>query len=375
MSHGGTRAALALAAALLGVVPGTAGAGTLVESATLEHGGIVRWFDTWIPDPLPTRPMPLLLWLHGGTQSNDAFAVGAPSEFRALADAHGFLIVMPNGTSSTTGLSGTSGSFNWNDCRTDAGPAATVADDVGFLAALLDRVEASHAVDSRRVYAVGASNGGMMAYRLALELPQRFAAVAAVIANLPANSECPAAPAVPVSVLIMNGTADTFYMPHGGGQVAGNRGLVLSAAATRDFFLGLLGAGAPVHADFPDLDPQDGGTVGLDLHGGGASGTELAYFRVDGGAHNYPSIAHPLPPQVIAVVGPQNHDVEAAAEIWSFLARQALPVPVPALAPGPAALLAATIAIVAARWLCRAPPRWIGRATTRARQRAGSHQI
>jgi polyhydroxybutyrate depolymerase len=181
----------------------------------------------------------------------------------------------------------------------------------------------------------------MMAYRLALELPQRFAAVAAVAANVPANSECPLVPALPVSVLIMNGTADTFYMPYGGGQVAGNRGLVLSSDATRGFFLDALDAAPPVQSGFPDLDPQDGGTVGVDVFPT-PSGREVAYLRVDGGAHNYPSIAHPLPPQVSTVVGPQNHDVEAAAEIWTFLSRQVRASAVPSLAMGPAALLAAS---------------------------------
>jgi acyl-CoA synthetase (AMP-forming)/AMP-acid ligase II len=59
-----------VAAAVLSLLAApVAEAGTLVESATLEHAGLVRWFDYLVPDPLPAGPMPLLLLLHGGTQS------------------------------------------------------------------------------------------------------------------------------------------------------------------------------------------------------------------------------------------------------------------------------------------------------------------
>lgn len=290
-----------------------------------------------------------MLLLHGGTQSNDAFASGAPSEFRELADAHGFLLVMPNGTSATTGQSGPSGQFHWNDCRSDAGAAATSADDVGFLSALIDWAAASFSIDAARVYAAGASNGGMMSYRLAFELSDRMAAVAAIIANLPANSECPPVPGGPVSVLVMNGTADLTYMPFGGGQVAGNRGLVLSTFATRDFFRAFLATSdAPTHVDFPDLDPLDGGAVGLDLFAGGAAGTEVAFYTVNGGGHNLPSVEHPISPSLVALLGPQNHDIEYAVEVWGFLERHARPSSVPALSPPAHALLAGCLLAMAA---------------------------
>jgi len=313
-----TRLAVALclcalaSATLLG---SRADAGTLVRDETLEHGGIARWYDVWLPDAAPatTAPAPLVVVLHGGTQSNDALESGALLELRAVADEEGLLLALPNGTSSASGASGPSGSFNWNDCRADAGPAATVADDVGFVAALIDAVSARWPVDRDRVYVLGASNGGMMAYRLALELSDRIAAVAAAIANLPLNGECRAAPERPLSVLIMNGTADSI-MPWNGGQVAGNRGLVASAHATRDFWIDALGTQpTPAHVDFPDLDPSDGSTVSLDLYANGAAGAEVAFYTVAGGGHTTPSVAHPTG-------GAQNRDLEAVRQMWGFLA-------------------------------------------------------
>lgn len=306
-------------AAIAVLVLASSARAALVTDVTLEHGGITRWFDYYVPDGLPATPVPVLLVLHGGTQSNKAIEAEPFGEFMALADANRFLVVFPNGTSSTTGQSGASGSFNWHDCRTDAGMAATTADDVGFLAAVLDWMTMHFTVDPDRLYVAGASNGGMMAYRLALELSDRVAAVAAVIANVPVSSACPAQPAQALSVLIMNGDANAI-MPWHGGQVAGNRGAVASAEDTRDFWRNVLHTGAtPQHTDFADLDASDGGTVARDLYTGGTEQSQVAFYTVSGAGHQIPSIAHHASALVERLFGKQNHDVEAAAEIWTFL--------------------------------------------------------
>jgi polyhydroxybutyrate depolymerase len=52
-------------------------------------------------------------------------------------------------------------------------------DDVAFVRTMLDFLAANYSVDSRRIYASGFSNGGAMTSRLALDLSDRFAALAA----------------------------------------------------------------------------------------------------------------------------------------------------------------------------------------------------
>jgi len=297
--------------------------GTLLRNQTIVHGGLTRYFDAYIPADLPPRAVPLLVTLHGGTQSKDALEYGPWARFKDLADREKFLIISPNGTTFTGGVvaTGPTGKFNWNDCRNDAGPATTPADDVGFVSALIDWAKASYDVDEKRVYAAGASNGGMMSYRLALELSDRLAAVAALIAGLPANSECPSAPAQPISVLVMNGTVDPL-MPWLGGPIASNNGVVLSGIETRDFWRTTLDVKKPTTTLFPDLDPTDGGQVQLEYYSGGTASSEVAFYTVNGGGHLTPSIQSPVPPVVQSVFGRQNHDIEAAEELWAFLSSQ-----------------------------------------------------
>lgn len=293
-------------------------AGTLVLDATIVHDGITRYFDYYVPDGLPAAPVPLLFVLHGGTQSNKSLLVSAPVEFQAIADQEPFIIVRPNGTDPATGQSGANGAFNWNDCRADTGALGTTADDVGFIGALIDWAAASYQIDLDRVYSTGPSNGGLMSYRLAFELSDRIAAIGAVIANLPANSECPATPAHPVGVLIMNGTVDAF-MPFNGGPVAGGGGVVQSAHETRDFWRTFLATGpAATHVNVPNINLTDASTVASDAYCNGAQGTAVMLYTVTGGGHTMPSIAHPVPPN-FAFLGPQNRDMEGAQEIWRFL--------------------------------------------------------
>lgn len=88
-------------------------------------------------------------------------------------------------------------------CTRRAGRPA--ADDVAYLDQVITRVSAAYPVDRRRVYLVGFSNGGMMAYRYACERSRRLAAVAVVAGTL-AYPGC--RPASALDVLAVNGTAD-----------------------------------------------------------------------------------------------------------------------------------------------------------------------
>jgi polyhydroxybutyrate depolymerase len=82
---------------------------------------------------------------------------------------------------------------------------ATRADDVAFLTAVVKQVLARQpGADARRVYLVGYSNGGRMAYRMACEHPKLYAAIAVFGA---VNAKACPAPA-PVSLLVAAGAAD-----------------------------------------------------------------------------------------------------------------------------------------------------------------------
>ncbi|WP_067865311.1 alpha/beta hydrolase family esterase [Neptuniibacter marinus] len=146
-----------------------------------------------------TDKLPALIVLHGGL--GNAEHVQDTTGIDALGETEGFLTVYPNGT----GLRFFKNRRTWNAGRC-CGPAAKkTVDDVGFLSQLIDDLVSDYQADPKKIYITGFSNGAMMAYRLACEIPEKIAAIVPVSGTL-AVDNCQSATAVPV--LHIHGEAD-----------------------------------------------------------------------------------------------------------------------------------------------------------------------
>lgn len=253
------------------------------------------------------RNCPVFLLHGGGGSARKTWAREHGRSWRALADEHGFVLVLPEGRPDP----GDPDAHHWNDCRTD----------VGFIVALIDAVAEAVLIDGTRVYATGASNGGMMTYRLAIEAGDRFAAVAAVIANLPDPSECGTSPN-PIPMLIMNGMDDPL-MPFEGGCVAGDRcerGRVLSTEETVAFWVDVNGASTePTIERLPNRSWFDRSRVIVYTYIDEVGGADVVYVHIQGGGHTVPGFESASAAQR-AVAGPKNRDIDGPAEIWTFFA-------------------------------------------------------
>jgi polyhydroxybutyrate depolymerase len=275
-------------------------AGTLVER-TLNHDAISRRYLEYTPDNLPATAVPVMLVLHGGGESADS--ASAPTRptghWRLIADRDGLVVLYPD-----------SSNGNWNDCGQIALTGnPSQADDVGFLAKMLDELAARRAIDSQQVFVSGVSNGGLMGFRLLLEQSERYAGLGASIALLPVDSvgECRAAPTNPSVAVLQVGTVDPLIPFNGGAR---NQ----SYAATRDQLLTWFGCQrVPTISNFPDLNMTDGSTVQAIDYGcprdAGQADADFTAIIATGAGHVPPSVLYPLP-------GQQNRDIEIAEEIW-----------------------------------------------------------
>lgn len=106
--------------------------------------------------------LPLVVALH--FYPGDAARIATTSGLNAKADKENFLVVYPEGHAS---------GYNAFVC-------CGSEDDVGFVKTVLARMTSAWKADPKRVYAAGISNGGDMSFKLAVELPGTFAAIAAV---------------------------------------------------------------------------------------------------------------------------------------------------------------------------------------------------
>ncbi len=308
-----------IAAISLLLAAATAHAGAWRESS-IHVDGVKRWYRVYVPDALP-RNAPLLLSLHGGTGSMYTIDKGPTHGWVQLADRHRFLLLVPNGTNDDTGNArGTR--QNWNDVRI-AGESQASADDVGFLRALLERIETEYATDRHRLYVTGNSNGGLMTYRLMMEMPERIAAAAAFIANLPVESRIVRSPAPPVPLLIWSGTEDRL-MKYAGGEIPGLRGLMRSTPENVAWWVNAnrADAGNADVAVLSDADPGDGCRVEKTDYPPMAGGAPVVHYLARGGGHTMPSRTATTSeggPFYRRLVGRVCHDVDGPDVAWEFM--------------------------------------------------------
>jgi polyhydroxybutyrate depolymerase len=282
---------------------------------TLVVGGTARDALVRFPASRPATAVVLLLHGRGGSGAALVDGAGRAAPYRAwlpIADREGLVLVAPDG------LAGPDGSPGWNDCRGDS-EVQVDADDTGFLTQLADTVAREAKLARRLVFAVGTSNGGQMALRLAVEQPALVTAVAAVAAAMPATSRCvPPRRAVPV--LVMAGTDDRFS-PYGGGRMAGAvgaaRGTVLSADASVAAWTRLAGVARAGEVVERPRSRATGTRVVRTTWG--PPGRPVAVLvRVEGGGHVEPSIAERYGPLVTGILGRQDDTIEMADEVWRF---------------------------------------------------------
>lgn len=165
-----------------------------------------RTYRLHVPDSVGDEPVALVVALHGGGGSAEQFA--GEDGLEALADEEGFVVVHPEGISQRLERLHT-----WNAGNCCGAAAEEGVDDVAFIRAVVDEVAGALPIDPDQVFAIGHSNGGMMAYRLACEAADVFAAVGLQAGAIGIDT---CEPAAPVSVIHVHGTADTNVPLEGG---------------------------------------------------------------------------------------------------------------------------------------------------------------
>ena len=304
-------ASVADAASMLDAPPdaSTSGCGTAstrypagtTTLGSLPHDGLERTFRVHVPPAHDgSAALPLVLVLHGGGGSGEQIELRS-SGMSPIADREGFIAVYPDGT-------GRIRTWNGGGC---CGSAVTDdVDDVGFVAALLDHLEAELCVDTARVYSTGMSNGAIMSHRLACELASRIAAIAPV-AGTDMTASC--APSRPVPVMQIHGS-DDGHVPWEGGLGCGPAGVPFtSVPETLARWQERNGCGAVLSRFFEQGD-------GHCEQSADCTGADVALCTIEGGGHSWPGGAPGRDLVDCPADGAQSTTFIASEVIWDFFA-------------------------------------------------------
>jgi len=153
----------------------------------------------------PQFAYPLAIGLHGvgGTASSLQTVMSLEN---GLIPA---IVVYPQGVS--FGI-GTSAAWNAGTC---CEPATSIQpNDVKFVSRLISNIENQFKVDKSRVWTIGFSNGGMMAYRLACEISDQITGIGVGAGSLTVGT---CTPNKKFSVIHIHGDADNDVPMNGGG--------------------------------------------------------------------------------------------------------------------------------------------------------------
>lgn len=210
--------------------PDLAGKGRFVSGTCTNHAG-TRAYKLYIPSGYTGEALPLVVMLHGCTQTPNDFAAG--TGMNAVAEDHNCFVLYPAQAQTANG----SNCWNWfkaGDQRRDHGEPSIIAD-------ITREITRTYQIDPSRIYVAGLSAGGAMAAVMGATYPELYAAVGihsgvpyAVANDMPsafaamnrktkagarhASVKAPAPLGQSIPVIVFHGDSDTTVHPCNGDQ-------------------------------------------------------------------------------------------------------------------------------------------------------------
>jgi polyhydroxybutyrate depolymerase len=273
-----------------------------IQNKTIVVAGYERKFLYYLPEKMGKTPKVIFV-LHGSWDNGKIIRAFTGYEFDQIADQEGFIVAYPDGYCG-----------GWNEIRIKSPLKANKrdVDDLRFFESMITYFKEQYNANPDSNLIFGFSNGGQMAFRLALEIPERISAIATVGASLPipGNSKFPYKNLPKsISVMLIHGTDDKV-VPFHGGEVSIMKiiryGKVYSAEITADFWRRAAGHDqAPEIHIIGDVEVRTWISPHLPL---------IKSLYVHGGGHTIPNQKYTFPNQADLT----NQDISTVQIAWEF---------------------------------------------------------
>jgi poly(hydroxyalkanoate) depolymerase family esterase len=198
--------------------------GTTFVAGTFHGAAGSRTYKLFVPSRAQGQSLPLVVMLHGCTQSPDDFAAGTRMNF--LAEERNCFVVYPEQPSAANQAK----CWNWfrpGDQQRDGG-------EPSLIAGITRQIMRDHAIDPKRVYVAGLSAGGAAAAIMGATHADLYAAVgihsgldcgaaidlpSAFLAMRQGSGSKVAVGAPPVPTIVFHGDRDTTVHPNNGDRI------------------------------------------------------------------------------------------------------------------------------------------------------------
>ncbi|MCX8064411.1 MAG: hypothetical protein N3G21_04485 [Candidatus Hydrogenedentes bacterium] len=257
--------------------------------------GEKRYYRIHIPENISlNEKVPLLLALH--QFSDTARGMEKLTKFNELADKEKFIVVYPQG--------------RWRIWRTDPLPNK----DTRFLDVLINQLCDKHPIDTNRIFATGASAGGMMIQAYAC-YSSNLSGIAPVMGSMIKKYGEERTPAKKIPVLIIHGTSDPI-VPYYGGETdsaPGRTNNFMSAEENIKWWAEKYNCLSP-----PDNKMLPDSNINDEFY------SELIYYpcepgvaliKINGGGHTWAGNKNYYPR---FIVGPTAPEPNISSLIWKF---------------------------------------------------------
>jgi polyhydroxybutyrate depolymerase len=238
--------------------------------ANVTVDGASRPYYIYIPKSHTAgQKTPVVFVLHPMTK--DAAWAEQNMGWDKCADHNGFIVVYGQAASSN-------GTWNAGLTRSER---ATGSDDVGYLSAVMNDVEANQSIDMSQVFMVGFSSGAIMTAKFGSTEPNTLSAVGTVEGITGYATRDAFVPGAPLSMIAFRGTAD-MVTPYSSDTLSTLfKTYLWSATGTATDWAQADGCTAtPSNSQIAD-------NLQLTDYTGGTQGSEVQLVTVNGGKHEY----------------------------------------------------------------------------------------
>lgn len=268
-----------------------------------------------------SKPVPLVVELHGGWCTGAALWVGTRTD--RLAEKEGFIVVSPN----------------WG-----AGMPPYIVNVTGYVAEIINAMEANFNIDPRRIYMWGPSGGGWLTGHFVLNYPGRIAGIGLVSGSISLLERVvtKGEKMRPMTVVMFAGTKESIGMP----PLVGWNDLTVwnhavAAKLIQNFHCDptpqITDWGSSTNMSNLDLDElpywtsvEDAILISQEFPThviqytwtGGIYGSEVIVYDIIGGGHVWPGGTQYVS---LEQVGAETYVIDATELLWKHLSKHALP--------------------------------------------------